>query len=133
MITGGSPATTAVSAYCRILLGESPQSEICKGAALYLKKRYLPKITKVKAMAAAQNSYYWYYGTLLMFQHGGKEWELWNQKLVSILSAEQGRNGCQKGSFPAHRKWGHAGGRVYSTALGVLMLQVYYRYAKKKS
>jgi len=29
---------------------------------------------------------------------------------------------------PVHDKWGHIGGRVYVTAMQLLMLEVYYRH-----
>jgi hypothetical protein len=38
-------------------------------------------------------------------------------------------DGPDAGSWPPSCIWGGYGGRVYSTALGALCLEVYYRYA----
>ena len=35
-----------------------------------------------------------------------------------------------QGSWDPNGPWGYAGGRVYSTALMVLCLEVYFRYAR---
>ena len=37
--------------------------------------------------------------------------------------------GCERGSWAPLDRWGMQGGRIYSTALAVLTLEVYYRYA----
>ena len=38
-------------------------------------------------------------------------------------------DGCPRGSWDPDGRWGHEGGRIYATALAVLTLEVYYRYA----
>ncbi|RKY14224.1 MAG: hypothetical protein DRP82_04360, partial [Planctomycetota bacterium] len=40
----------------------------------------------------------------------------------------QRRGGCADGSWDPVGKWGMVGGRVYSTALNALTLEIYYRY-----
>ena len=41
--------------------------------------------------------------------------------------------GCLSGSWdPFKDQWGEYGGRIYTTALGALSLQVYYRYATQE-
>ncbi|MBM4033064.1 MAG: hypothetical protein FJ291_14955 [Planctomycetes bacterium] len=73
--------------------------------------------------------YYWYYGTLALFQLGGHWWQQWNTHLRDLLVARQCREGDRKGSWdPPERGFDAAGGRVYATALCVLSLEVYYRY-----
>ncbi len=85
------------------------------------------------------SEYYSYYGTLAMFNQGGDGWDEWNDHLRAALLTAQDRSVDARdrrrhsyGSFPAFGRrwgrWGRVGGRVYSTALGVLMLESYYRY-----
>ncbi len=74
------------------------------------------------------NLYYWYYGTLGMFQRQGTGWERWNQSLQATLLPRQIKAGANAGSWDADCIWGGYGGRVYSTAMATLSLEVYYRY-----
>jgi len=72
--------------------------------------------------------YYYYYATLAMYQRQGSDWDRWNKALQSKLLLEQRRDGELAGSWDPDAMWGSYGGRVYSTALGALCLEVYYRY-----
>jgi hypothetical protein len=74
------------------------------------------------------NYYYWYYGTLTMFQVQGQAWEQWNQAMQYELTRRQRTDGHLAGSWDPDSVWGSYGGRVYSTALATLCLEVYYRY-----
>jgi hypothetical protein len=44
------------------------------------------------------------------------------------LVAAQRQTGNNAGSWDANGRWGRYGGRVYSTALSTLCLEVYYRF-----
>lgn len=72
--------------------------------------------------------YYWYHGTYAMFQLGGKPWKAWNTALKEALTTSQRQDGAAGGSWDPECAWGFVGGRVYSTALCALMLEVYFRY-----
>ncbi len=74
------------------------------------------------------NLYYWYYATLALHQLQGPRWETWNARLQEQLLARQELQGPQAGSWAPHTVWGGYGGRVYSTAMATLSLEVYYRY-----
>ncbi|MGH7135900.1 MAG: squalene--hopene cyclase, partial [Pirellulales bacterium] len=74
------------------------------------------------------NFYYWYYATLAMFQLQGEHWERWKNALEPTLIASQRSEGELAGSWDPDAVWGGHGGRVYSTALGALCLEVYYRF-----
>ena len=74
------------------------------------------------------NYYYWYYGTLSMYQLGGSYWETWNNSLTRQLLDQQKTTGDLAGSWEPNDTWGGHGGRVYSTAMGALCLEVYYRF-----
>jgi hypothetical protein len=75
-----------------------------------------------------ENLYYWYYGTMAMYHLQGTHWERWNEALQRTLLASQVKTGPQTGSWHPTCLWGGYGGRVYSTALAALSLEVYYRY-----
>lgn len=81
--------------------------------------------------------YYWYYGTMALFQFDGpgsggtqKYWKPWNQAVVNAIVKNQNTRdaGCADGSWDPDDRWGFEGGRVYATALNALTLEVYYRY-----
>ncbi len=78
----------------------------------------------------APNMYYWYYGTLCMFQQGGKWWKAWNGALRDMLIEHQRKDGDERGSWDPVHSYTKRGGRVMSTALGALCLEVYYRYMR---
>lgn len=74
------------------------------------------------------NTYYWYYGTLALYQHQGPAWKKWNEALIATLLPHQRKTGPAAGSWNTVGEWAKTGGRVYQTALCTLMLEVYYRY-----
>ncbi|MCE9554549.1 MAG: hypothetical protein K8T91_14410 [Planctomycetes bacterium] len=78
--------------------------------------------------AGEVNLYYWYYATLSMYQLQDEHWERWNEALQKSLLASQHKAGDQAGSWDNDTVWGTYGGRVYTTALSTLCLEVYYRY-----
>ena len=65
-----------------------------------------------------------------MHQLGGPRWDRWNVALQQQLLPRQRREGRLAGSWdPNETVWGGYGGRVYSTAMGALCLEAYYRFA----
>ena len=84
---------------------------------------------------------YWHHGTMALFHFDGPEsgrpqetWRPWNQAVPAALvrTQESKEMGCQEGSWLANDRWSDEGGRVYTTALGALTLEVYYRYDPRK-
>ena len=65
-----------------------------------------------------------------MFQIGGDFWKDWNAALLPAVLRKQDRrrNSVYYGSWPLDGRWGRGAGRIYQTALGVLILTTYYRY-----
>jgi hypothetical protein len=115
-----TPAMTAEALFCKQMIGIRRSNPACQEAVGYLQK-HLPRIT-------SYDEYYWYYGTLAMFQHGGDEWVEWNAATRDLLVRLQQTNGKHAGSWDPKGKWAGNGGRIYSTALSTLILEVYYRY-----
>ncbi len=70
--------------------------------------------------------YAWHYRTLVEFQRQGKGWREWNRALRPHLVSTQLTRGHAAGSWSISDY--PEMGRVYSTALCILMLEVYYRY-----
>jgi hypothetical protein len=79
-----------------------------------------------------RDGYYWYYATQVMFQMQGERWKAWNDRLQPLLVGSQEQNGPLGGSWnplgTAPDRWGQEGGRIYVTALHLLILEVYYRH-----
>lgn len=85
--------------------------------------------------------YYWYYASLALYQMGGSAWEKWEKPMTQVLlnsqrglrpdeKGETERSLDEHGSWDPVDAWGTAGGRVYSTAINCLTLQVWRRYEK---
>ena len=62
---------------------------------------------------------------------GGPEWERWNKIVRDQVVKRQIKAGCERGSWPNDDTHGAVGGRVYTTALAIMTLEVYYRFARK--
>lgn len=133
------PAMTAVGLLLETLLGwrlDCPLVE--RQRTLLLRDR--PDADRMQGGDPTQlhSYYYWYYGTVALFQLGGAAWDQWNAQLRDAILPLQNRekldNGERRhvhGSWPPYAnrwgKWGRMGGRVYTTALCVLTLEIYYR------
>ncbi len=141
-VKGGYPYSkelscmSAVSVLCRLFAGESRSNEDIKRGVAVLTK-HPPKWRQRKGKSLSTiNLYYWYYATLAMFQYGGGLWREWNDDMQESLLPTQRTiadvkgGGCEDGSWDPIGEWGMAGGRVYSTAIGALTLEVYYRYER---
>ena len=72
--------------------------------------------------------YYVYYATLALYQHQGPVWDEWNKKLKTVLLQIQRKDGPATGSWDLSSKMAKDGGRVISTTLATLSLEVYYRF-----
>jgi len=121
-----TPTMTAEAWVCRQFLGVGGPGPMSNEAA-----RYLIEHGPNKPGRDAYNLYYWYYGTLAMYQHGGESWTRWNEQVRDQIVKRQQRTGHRTGSWdPDDSIYGERGGRIYSTALAALTLEVYYRFLR---
>lgn len=116
-----SVAMTAEALVCRLLLG-MPADHPCVGEAVELLARSPPE-------TRSPNAYAWYYATLASFHAGGPQWEVWNSQLqAALLPLQRRESSGLDGSWDPDPVWGGHGGRVYSTAMAAMTLEVYYRH-----
>jgi hypothetical protein len=114
---------TAEAWVCRQFLGIGGPGASSAEAAAYLMQHESDK--------GESNYYYWYYGTLALYQHGGTSWSRWNARLRDRIVELQRAKGHQSGSWdPDESIYGARGGRIYCTTLAALTLEVYYRYLR---
>lgn len=124
-----SQATTGVGMLVHHFLRERSDTPLVQAAA-----RTLAAAAEGNRLAArgVTDYYTWYNCTLGMYLAGGEPWERWNKVVRDRVIGLQAKAGCERGSWPPDGdESGHAGGRVYSTALAILTLEVYYRFARK--
>lgn len=115
-----TPAMTAEALFCRQIFSVGNTDLARQEATMYL-RRNLPRVT-------AYDEYYWYYGTLAMRNADEQSWKEWNHALRDMLVSLQRADGPFPGSWDPRGKWAGIGGRLYSTALSTMCLEVYYRY-----
>ena len=116
----GSPALTCAGMVIRQFNGMGVNHPLLVRAA-ELTKKDPPDWDKNK------NFYYWYYATYAMHNMGGEPRLFWNRRIREVLLDHQSKRGHQSGSWsPEKESWGQ--GRVYTTAMGALCLEVAYRY-----
>ncbi len=127
------PSMTAVGLLCRIFIDKKKgDPNMAKAATIVTQD--LPKWDPGAAKPTV-DYYYWYYGTLALFQYdgpAGPSWRKWNTCMADVLCNHQHvrKDGCLDGSWDTNvDRWTKRGGRVCATAMNVLTLEVYYRYA----
>ena len=73
--------------------------------------------------------YYYYYATQVLHHMEGPNFDLWNHRMREHLIRTQEKSGHKTGSWsPQGTDQGHRGGRLYSTSMALMTLQVYYRH-----
>ncbi len=131
-----SESLTAVALFWRIVMtatnnvkrwGAHPNYQMVKKQADLISA----KPPRWDASDGSIDMYYWYYATFAMNQWGGKHWKDWRKAIESALLPNQRTEDEEDnfyGSWDPVGPWGEEGGRVYSTAICTLMMEVYYRY-----
>lgn len=126
-----SRTMTAEALFCRQLLRSTGYGGISNAEL----REALHWVSQEPPSNSLRNLYFWYYATLALHQAKGESeaasqvWEDWNQALTTVLVTTQ----QDDGSWPADTTWGGYGGRVYTTALSAMCLEVYYRYVPSES
>jgi hypothetical protein len=115
-----SRSMTAEALACRLFLALADDEAAIQEAAAFVSEE-MPD-------SGQANLYYWYYATLALFQLQGDQWRRWNAALQERLLNSQRTDGDWAGSWDTNTVWGGYGGRVYTTAMAALSLEVYYRY-----
>ncbi len=117
-------ALTAAGLLSRQYLGwQHGRAELLEGSS------YLMTSLPPENGAALGPSYYYYYATQVLHHMEGKNWDLWNHRIREHLIRSQEQSEHKQGSWsPQGCDFGHRGGRLYSTSMSILTLQVYYRH-----
>ena len=114
----GEPTTTAIALTLLMYLGQQP------GYTPF--DRQLDKIAQ--RGPTLTNVYHDYYATMALHNFRHRDWDKWNTKLRDHLVRTQSKKGHEAGSWHFKDKWGDQGGRLYTTAMSTLILEVYYRF-----
>jgi hypothetical protein len=116
---GKGPATTAIGLLCRMYLGwKHDEPALERGVDL------------LTAHGPSPNDMYFnYYATQVMHHYEGEQWTKWNNKMRDFLVNSQSRQGHERGSwFLGGVHSSEQGGRLYTTAMCAMTLEVYYRH-----
>lgn len=112
------PTPSAVGLLSRMYLGwPHDKKELGKGVA------YLAKLGP-----SPEDMYFNYYATQVLHHYEGPAWDKWNGTLRDHLIKTQAKQGHARGSWYFPDKHGLSGGRLYTTAMCVMILEVYYRH-----
>lgn len=86
----------------------------------------------MKVQLGSLSMYQWWYGAIASFHRGGGSWSAWYRSAKSALLGHQRKSGCEEGAWdPIGTYERQTGGRVFSTALGVLILEQPYRHRRR--
>jgi hypothetical protein len=145
---GASPTMTSVGALCLQLMGEGKCRQVAE-ALKWIQENNGGKLLKCDWKGIEKNGivkawplYLWYYETQAIFQYtngDGKLWKEWNKEFQDALLKEQDRDGHWTSPVEKYiSNGGHGENKatfkstldldIYSTALCVLIFEVYYRY-----
>ncbi len=124
-----SESLTAMGTWTRFACGQTTADPfVRKGLDLCLA---LPP--KWSTSAGTIDGCYWLFGSLALHEAGGKDWSRWNDAMKqAVIQGQRLEPGShRRGSWDPVDPWAPEGGRIYTTAMMVLTLETYYRYARK--
>jgi hypothetical protein len=125
-------ATTSFGLMVRMMMGWPRGHPFCIGSANFILAHKMEEIPRGERWGkyVSKNrfpSYAWYYSTLAMHQMGGHFFREWNAVIRKLLPNLQLEKGCDLGAWPV-LNYDFVGGKAYTTCMGVLTLETYYRY-----
>jgi hypothetical protein len=129
--SGPTPTMTSAALLNRQYLGWGPRNPDLHKGCEYLIKSAPPPPEKPGPKEGLGQIYYYYYATQVMHHMGDKYWDTWNPRMRDFLIRTQMKkdDGHREGSWdPRGCDHGGSAGRIYSTALACLTLEVYYRH-----
>lgn len=112
------PTSTAIGLLVQLYHGWNPEHRGVIAGSKFL----------IKQKPSKNNIYFNYYATLMLFHSRHEKWDSWNQQMRDFLIATQSNSGHESGSWFFKERYGSVGGRLYTTAMAVMTLEVYYRY-----
>ena len=114
-----TPTTTAVGVLSKMYLGAHARNHALEQGTRF-----------VADQGPSKNDVYFnYYATQLLHHRRDEAWPKWNEEMRDYLVAKQdSSNTHQAGSWHFQDRHGNVGGRLYTTAMAVMILEVYYRY-----
>ena len=110
--------TTAVGTLIQMHMGATLENETINNSIAFLANEGISET----------DIYFDYYATQIFHHYGGQEWKEWNAAMRDHLVDTQGSDGHSRGSWYFPDKHGEVGGRLYTTAMAVMTLEVYYRF-----
>ena len=114
----GTRATTAIGLLARMIDGwPRDHRPLQKGAALLADEA-----------PDRNNIYFDFYASQVLHHLGGSGWQRWNPRMRDYLTKTQATEGHETGSWYFAEEHSTQGGRLYTTSLAVMTLEVYYRY-----
>jgi len=114
----GEPTTTAIGMCLLMYLGESP-----------FHTPFFYSLSKMAARGPKKfDVYHDYYATMALHHARHPDWERWHVPLREHLIRTQATTGHEKGSWHFKDHHGDVGGRLYTTAMAAMILEVYYRH-----
>ena len=122
-----TPSMTSIGLLIRLNTGWKTSETRTISGADYLKEN-LPSLGRDQDGKNLQDTYYWYYGTQVMFDMGGEHWKAWHDRLHPLLVNSQQTEGKLVGSWsPKNDKYAEFAGRLYVTTMNLLSLEVRHR------
>jgi hypothetical protein len=118
MMRAKTPTPTAVGLLIRMYLGwNQDDPRLARGVSFLMEEG-----------PSKKDMYFNYYATQVMHHYGGEGWPKWNVQMRDYLIATQATTGHERGSWFFLEQHGVVGGRLYTTAVCIMILEVYYRH-----
>ena len=117
-VANRKPSCTAIGNLMQMYFGRELEHPELRSACQYL----------ADAGSSGTDIYFDYYATLLLHHARAPQWKHFNLTVRDNLIRTQQKHGHEAGSWFFPDVHGSVGGRVYTTAMAVMTLEVYYRF-----
>lgn len=115
---GDKASTTSIGLLCRMHLGWDRDTPALVDGVKFLSEQG----------PSSTDMYYNYYATQVLRHYEGDYWKKWNAVMRDQLVKSQATKGHEAGSWHLDSSHGSKGGRLYSTSMATMILEVYYRH-----